>query len=170
MLGPAPVVDFDGTLARLEVPWPELRRAVGVDASIDELWSRADQRAWEAVREAEVAAATLAEPVMDVLLPLEDAQAVAILTSNSEQAVRAFLDRFARLDRRVAVVVGRETLGGNKKDFDVFSRGLARCVDATTAARGDEPIVYVGDAAYEIEFARRLGARAVSVAELERTA
>jgi phosphoglycolate phosphatase-like HAD superfamily hydrolase len=169
MLGPAPVVDFDGTVARLEVPWPKLRRAVGVDDSIDELWARTDQRAWKTVRDAEVAAASLAEPVMEVVSSLEDARSVAILTSNSEEAVRAFLDRFERLARRVVVVVGRETLGGSKKDFDVFTRGFARCVDETADARGDDPIVYVGDAAYEVEFARRLGARAVSVAELERT-
>jgi hypothetical protein len=169
MLGPAPVVDFDGTLARLELPWPKLRRAVDVSRSIDELWSRRDADAWETVREAEMAAAAVAEPVMAVVLPLEHARAFAVLTSNSEDAVRAFLGHFEELDRRVAVVVGRETLAGPKRDFDVFSRGFARCVEATADARSDQPVEYVGNDDYELDFARRLGARAWSVDELEQS-
>ena len=167
MLGPAPVVDFDGTLARLELPWAKLRRAVGVSETIDELWSRPGPGAWDTVTDAEVAAARLAEPVMAVVSPLEAAESVAVLTSNSEHAVRAFLDRFDRLARVVSLVVGRETLAGPKKDFDVFARGFARCVAATADARGGGEVVYVGDAEYELGFARDLGARALSVEELE---
>ena len=170
MLGPAPVVDFDQTLARLELPWPKLRRAVGVTESIDELWSRPDSGGWDIVTEAEVAAASLAEPVMEVLLPLEDALAVAILTSNSRSCgprvpgpVRAARSsrqrgRRARDPRRAEARLRRRSRVGSRC-----------CVDASSAARGDEPVVYVGDADYELEFARRLGVHAVAVADLEQT-
>lgn len=165
MLGPAPVVDFDGTIARLEVAWAELRTVAGVQR-IDELWARDTPNAWADVTTAEAAAASCAPPVASILSQLEAARAVAILTSNAESSVAVFLDRFPALSRRVVTVVGRETLAGPKTDFDVFTRGYETCVEATASARGDGPVVYVGDMEYELDFARRLGARAIAVSTL----
>jgi phosphoglycolate phosphatase-like HAD superfamily hydrolase len=166
MLGPAPVVDFDGTMARLDVAWSALRATAGVQR-IDELWARADNGVWSDVTRAETLAAQTAAPV-EVLVPmLERTRAIAVLTSNAEASVRAFLDRFPELDHRVVHVVGRETLAGPKTDFEVFERGYHQCVDATAAWRGAAPVVYVGDLAYELEFARRLGATAIDVASLD---
>jgi phosphoglycolate phosphatase-like HAD superfamily hydrolase len=168
MLGPAPVVDFDGTLARLDVAWDELRATLRV-RTIGELWSRQDARAWSAVTAAELEAAASASPVDPVLRLLDQSEQVAILTSNSERAVRAFLDHHRELAAKVVLVVGRETLGGPKQDRDVFGRGYERCVEATARARDDGQVVYVGDDAYEIEFARERGVTAYHVAELEGT-
>jgi phosphoglycolate phosphatase-like HAD superfamily hydrolase len=167
MLGRAPILDFDGTLARLVIPWPELRRDLGVER-IDDLWDRPGSDAWASVRAAELTAALTAEPVAVVVAGCAAATAIAVLTSNSEDAVAEFLNRVPDLRAKASCIVGRETLGGPKTNFDRFSAGFARCVDATAAARGDEPVVYVGDMDYEIEFARRLGAVAMAVTELER--
>jgi phosphoglycolate phosphatase-like HAD superfamily hydrolase len=168
MLGPAPVVDFDGTVARLEVAWARLRDAAGVHR-IDELWHRDDPDPWVDVTRAEAEAAAAASPVDAVVRHLAAARAVAVLTSNAETSVAAFLDRFPDLRRRVVAVVGRETLAGPKTTFEVFERGYRRCVEATAAVRGDGPVVYVGDMDYELDFARRLGATAVAAATLERS-
>jgi phosphoglycolate phosphatase-like HAD superfamily hydrolase len=89
-----------------------------------------------------------------------------VLTNNSEDAVAHFLTKFTSLESRVAVIVGRETLAGPKHDYDVFQRGFTRCVTATAAVRGDEDVVYVGDADWELDFARRLGAQAIDVRKL----
>ena len=90
IFGRAPVVDFDGTLALLDVPWDDLRRELGVGGIID-LWSGAVEGGWQHVRDAEVAAAAVSEPVERAMRTLEDARAVAILSDNSEDAVRRFL-------------------------------------------------------------------------------
>jgi phosphoglycolate phosphatase-like HAD superfamily hydrolase len=166
MLGPAPVVDFDGTVARLQVAWAALREATGV-RRIEELWARDDAEHWSAVTRAEEEAAAAAAPVDAVLRHLATADAVAVLTSNAETSVLAFLDRYPDLRRRVVMVVGRETLAGPKTDFEVFARGFRRCVDATAVPRGDGPVVYVGDMQYELDFARRLGATALDVMTLD---
>jgi phosphoglycolate phosphatase-like HAD superfamily hydrolase len=161
-------VDFDGTVARLEVAWARLRDAAGVHR-IDELWHRDDPDPWVDVTRAEAEAAAAASPVDAVVRHLAAARAVAVLTSNAETSVAAFLDRFPDLRRRVVEVVGREKLAGPKTTFAVFERGYRRCVEATAEARGDGPVVYVGDMDYELDFARRLGATAVAVATLERS-
>jgi len=165
MLGPAPVVDFDGTLARLPVAWDDLRGRLRVDR-IDEIWRSVDTDSWEIVRDAEVDAAQRASPIEPVRAFLEQSTAFAVLSSNSEVAVGAFLGRFAALESRAAIIVGRESLAGPKRDYAVFARGFAECVDATASARADHRVVYVGDADWELEYARRLGARAVDVEDL----
>lgn len=165
ILGPAPIVDFDGTLARLRLPWDDLRLRFDVDR-IDQLWNSEDQDAWSIVRDAEMEAAGKAAPFEPVRAGLESASAFAVLTSNSEAAVTHFLGRFASLRSRVAVVVGRETLAGPKRDYEVFKRGFTRCVTATATARADKAVIYVGDADWELDFARRLGAQGVDVREL----
>ena len=168
MLGRAPVIDFDGTLARLAVPWSSVRVAVDVDR-IDDLWGRRDQRGWSVVRAAELEAASSAEPVTATFEALAHTVAFAVLTSNSEDAVQRFLARFPTLLSRAAIVVGRERLGGPKTSFEVFSRGFAACRRGTAASRGHEPLVYLGDSEFELEFARRLGAVSRHVVELGAT-
>lgn len=159
ILGPAPIADFDGTVAVLPVAWAELRSRLGV-ASIVDLWS-GDRAAWDLVRDAELEAARHATPVAGVCAELATTERFAILTNNSEEAVSAFLATRPDLADRVTRVVGRETLGGPKTDAATFERGFAACLAATAAWRGDAEIVYVGDAPYELAFASDLGARAV---------
>lgn len=165
ILGPAPIVDFDGTLACLHVLWDDLRARLDVDR-IGQLWDRDDPHAWSIVRDAEVEAADHATSFEPVRASLERASTFAVLTSNSEDAVARFLARFTSLESRVAAIVGRETLAGPKHDYDVFERGFTRCVTATAPERADERVVYVGDAQWELDFARRLGAHAIDAHEL----
>jgi phosphoglycolate phosphatase-like HAD superfamily hydrolase len=162
ILGPAPIVDFDGTLACLEVPWEGVRAELGV-ARIGELWNARAPERWTLVRRAEEEAARVADVVPEMQRALTKTDCFAILSSNAEAAVWRFLERFTELAARVQVVVARETLGGPKDDFDVFARGFRVCVDATAAARNRSAVVYVGDASYELEFARRLGARTINI-------
>jgi phosphoglycolate phosphatase-like HAD superfamily hydrolase len=165
ILGPAPIIDFDGTLACLHVSWDDVRRQLGVER-IGHLWKSENPDAWSVVRDAEIEAAGNASPLSTVRAGLEQAAAFAVLTSNSEQAVAHFLERFRSLQSRVAIVVGRETLAGPKHEFDVFQRGFRRCVAATAAARARQDVVYVGDADWELDFARRLGAQVIDAREI----
>jgi phosphoglycolate phosphatase-like HAD superfamily hydrolase len=165
ILGPAPILDFDGTLAHLHVAWDDLRARLDVDR-IGQLWQSENPDAWSMIRDAEIEAATRARPFEPVRAGLERSSAFAVLTSNSEDAVARFLERFGSLESRAVVVVGRETLAGPKDDYGVFSRGFTTCVTATATARADEDVVYVGDADWELDFARRLGAQTVDVREL----
>jgi phosphoglycolate phosphatase-like HAD superfamily hydrolase len=162
ILGSAPVLDFDGTIAPLPVTWATLRSELGVKR-IQDLWLQDRPGAWAAVRAAEEEAARQADLNPRVGRALEEVSALAVLTNNSEASVAAFLARFPHLERRVTIVVGREQLGGPKDEFAVFERGFRSCVTATATARGDEPIIYVGDADYELSYARRLGAQAWNV-------
>lgn len=163
--GPAPIVDFDGTIAALPVDWAGLRRRLGV-SSIDDLWRGAASDPWGPVTDAEVAAAVEAEPVGPMVAALEAARGFAVLTSNSEQAVHRFLARFPVLAAKVRLVAGREALGGSKRDLDRFRVAFTACRESTAADRGGGPVVYVGDAQFELEFASGLGAVAVHVADL----
>lgn len=168
MLGAAPIIDFDGTLARLQVPWAALRAQLGVNR-LDDLWG-ADPSGWAPIAEAEVAAAEVAIPIAGMLAQLEQSRGFAVLTNNSEAAVRAFLGRHPWLAERCAAIAGRESLGGPKQDPRHFLRGFELCAAATASFRGDEGIVYVGDLPWELSFARNLGAIAIDVVEVERTA
>jgi phosphoglycolate phosphatase-like HAD superfamily hydrolase len=167
-LGPAPIVDFDGTLVSLPVDWPALRERLRV-ARIDDLWRRdgpASRDAWSEVMQAEVAAAARAHPVDATVNLLGRAEGFAVLTSNSGRAVERFLEDRTDLSGKVVAIVGREALGGPKHDLSRFSDGFSHCAEATAPLRGRREVVYVGDQAYELDFARRLGARAVDVAAL----
>ena len=160
-LGPAPVVDFDGTIARLRVDWAELRTRLGVH-SIDDLWP-GNAIAWELVAADETAAADRAEPIDAVVDALRRTTTFAVLTNNGAGAVKRFFARHPDLHTKLAVVIGREQLGGPKTDFSRFRSGFAACVAATAAQRGPEAIVYAGDQDYELAFARHLGAHTVDV-------
>ena len=163
-LGDVVVSDFDGTLAKLVIAWQTLRESLGIQR-IDDLWHETDLRRWDAVTNAEIEAAAGAEPVASVIEALGSVPVIAVLTSNDEAAVEAFLERWPDLRARVRAIVGRRTLGGPKTDFAVFSSGYAACLDAI----GDErrEVSYIGDMRYELDYARRLGARAFDVKELE---
>jgi phosphoglycolate phosphatase-like HAD superfamily hydrolase len=164
LLGAAVVSDFDGTLAHLDISWQSLRESLSV-ARIDELWKDPDMQRWDAVARAEVEAARTAAPVASVVRALEPVADIAVLTSNDEGAVEAFLDRWPELGSRVRVVVGRRTLAGPKTDFEIFSSGYEKCLRAI-ATHDPAGTVYVGDQEYELEFARRLGAKSLGVHEL----
>jgi len=165
MFGPAPIVDFDGTIAALAVDWAGLRASLGV-ARIDDLWSRSSTNDWDVVAEAEADAARRAAPYTAVVDELMRSDTFAVLTSNSERAVTEFLRDHPVLADRIAIVVGRESLRGPKTTFTVFADGFHRCADATASARGTGPIVYVGDQTYELDFARRLGASALAASKV----
>jgi len=164
-LGVAPIVDFDGTLADLQVPWDQLRSQLAVDR-IQDLWSTPSDIEWTLVTEAEVRAAHAAPSLPLVTRCTNQTHAMAILTNNSERAVEQFLARFPDLRARVLLIVGRETLGGPKDEFDVFEAGFQRCAAATAEMRDGAGTVYVGDQAYELRFAARLGAHALHVSEV----
>jgi phosphoglycolate phosphatase-like HAD superfamily hydrolase len=164
-LGAAVVSDFDGTLAHLDIAWDALRVELSV-ARIEDLWADPGMRRWETVTRAEVDAARTAAPVPFVMDALSQVPAIAVLTSNDETAVDTFLDRWPDLRSRVRTVVGRRSLAGPKTDFEIFSSGYARCCAAI--APNDRPrIAYIGDRAYELDFARRLGAEPFAVTELD---
>lgn len=165
ILGFAPILDFDGTVAVLPVDWAGLRRRLQV-ARIDDLWQTGRIDDWSVVTNAEVEAAGGAVPLEPVLAALADVETFAILTSNSERAVLRFFEDRQALRSRLASIVGRETLAGPKADEDVFRAGFTVCLEATAAARRGGQALYVGDADYELEFARNLGVRAVHVSEL----
>lgn len=165
MIGLAPVLDFDGTLARLDVDWVGLRRSLKVER-IDDLWSRNDTD-WNAVVVAEVSAAETAEAVAPVVAILSAVRCFAILTSNDSEAVRRFVSRYPELENRLTVVIGRRELGGPKTDFNRFEVGVRQCLAANNLLSDGEQTVYVGDSKYELEFAHRLGLKAVDVEDLD---
>lgn len=156
------IADFDGTLVQLEVDWDALRRALAVDR-VQHLWEPQHMHKWETVTAAETRAAASSPAVETTLRALDQSVAVAILTNNAEAAVHAFLTREPALAAKVSAVVGRESLGGPKTDFEFFRSGYETCCAALDSP---EPPSYVGDMQYELEFARRLGATAVDVSEL----
>jgi phosphoglycolate phosphatase-like HAD superfamily hydrolase len=164
MFGAAPLLDLDGTLVHLDVDWPRLRGRLGV-LSIAELWEGPADR-WTLVTEAETSAALIGTPVLPVLKRLRRCLSFAVITSNSSAAALAFLDRYPDLARRCALVIGREQLGGPKDDRRRFKSAFDLCVSATATSRGVDPVVYVGNAGYELEFAAQLGARCCSVDDL----
>lgn len=164
-LGAAVVSDFDGTLARLDIAWDALRDQLSV-ARIEDLWRDPGMQRWETVTRAEVDAARTVAPVPFVMHAFSSVPAIAVLTSNDETAVETFLDRWPELRSKVRTVVGRRTLAGPKTDFEIFSFGYARCC-AAIVSPDDARIAYVGDRAYELEFARRLGAEPFDVTELD---
>jgi phosphoglycolate phosphatase-like HAD superfamily hydrolase len=164
-LGSAVVSDFDGTLAHLDIAWDALRETLSV-ARIEDLWADREMQRWETVTRAEVDAARTALPVPFVMHALSSVAAIAVLTSNDERAVETFLDRWPDLRSKVRTVVGRRTLAGPKSDFEIFSVGYARCC-AAIAAHDRARIAYLGDRAYELDFARRLGADPFGVGDLD---
>jgi phosphoglycolate phosphatase-like HAD superfamily hydrolase len=157
------VSDFDGTLLHLAVDWDALRRELGVER-ISDLW-QGRQAEFERVASAERTAAEVS-PLNDAAIAAVLREpAFSVLTDNSESAVMVLLRRHDGLRGRCRRVVGRETLGAPKRHPDAFERGLRLCADAHGVAATD--VIYLGDAAYELELAERFGARAVNVASVD---
>jgi phosphoglycolate phosphatase-like HAD superfamily hydrolase len=149
------ISDFDGTIARLDLDWADLRRRCEV-RSIGELWN-GPASGWEPITRAEVRAARIARPVQHVLDLIEGFGEVAVLTNNSELSVAAFLEPRRELAAMVRCTVGRETLGAPKNDFPVFLGGVEMCAAALGVAEGFSSCCYIGDQDYELDFARHLG-------------
>jgi hypothetical protein len=166
-LGLVPIVDFDGTVADLPVDWPGLRRRLGV-GRIEDLWAKGPDGVagpWEEVTEAERNAAVLVRPLERMRAALAAVGGFAVLTSNSAAVVQEFCDRDPGLAAGLVTVVGREALKGPKTDFACFRAGFETCREATADLRGDDPVVYVGDQAYELDFARELGAKTIDASD-----
>jgi hypothetical protein len=117
------------------------------------------------VTEAEKRAANNATAVSGVLSLLRMVDAFGLLSDNSEEAIRLFLDRYPELRRRVVAVYGRESLNGPKREWPVFRRAVEECWEVLTEASPRSERVYVGDQKYELDLAIRWGARGVLVRE-----
>lgn len=159
MLGLTPVLDFDGTITELPVDWSSLRRQLGIHQIVD-IWER-HTSSWTAITEAEVAAAMISEPIHPIFDKLSKTRQFAVVSSNSTICVRTFFDRFPAVGRRIALIIGRDELGGPKTDFDRFARAVRQCTAALEYRGLRDTLTYVGNEAYELEFARRLGLRAL---------
>jgi phosphoglycolate phosphatase-like HAD superfamily hydrolase len=158
------ITDLDGTLVRLAVDWPALRGRLGVERVAD-LWRRGDVHAFAGVAEAEREGAERGPVNAAAVAFACTFAAVAVLTENSEGAVHRFLARVPVLRERCVAVVGREMLGGSKRDTRRFADAVQRCRQALSA-HAAEPVTYLGDSAYELDFARALGLQAVDAAAL----
>lgn len=167
MLGPTPILDFDGTITHLPVDWPSLRRRLGIQHILD-IWDN-HTPSWTAVTKAEVEAAMISEPLHPVFDELGKIPRFAVVSSNATVCVRTFFDRFPALGRRVALVVGRDELGGPKTDFDRFARAIWQCAAALEFREAQHSLTYVGNEPYELEFARRLGLRTVDAHQFSDT-
>ena len=150
------ITDFDGTVCRLEIDWSEVRRLAGV-TRVGELWDRAEPAGWDVVTAAEVAAATVATPIPDVMELLAESLGYAVISNNSADAVAAFLRRYPLLAARCRLVMGREELHGPKEDEARFADAYARCLAALGVETDD--VEYLGDQDYELVLAARCGAR-----------
>lgn len=165
MLGPAPILDFDGTLARLEIDWSELRAQLGVQ-TVNELWST-NEADWTLVTDFEIQASEVAHEIAPTVAALAHSSAFSILTANSERAVSVFMESRPQLAERLAIVVGRETLEGPKLDATCFHRGYQRCLVATASVRGSDRPIYLGDDPRELALASNEGAIAYNVTDLD---
>ena len=160
------ITDFDGTLVRLAVDWPALRRRLGVSAIADAV-QRGDAESLVLIAAAEGDGAVHGERVASAIDFVLRFPAFAVMTQNSESAVHAFFDQNAPLRQRCVAVLGREQHGQRKQDVAVFAELVERCVPLLEAS-GTTEITYLGDQAYELDAARSLGLRAVDVATLSR--
>ncbi len=158
------ITDFDGTLVRLAVDWDDVRTRAGV-RRIGEVWFSAGHEAFEIVAAAEREGALRGEDIAEAIEFAGGFDRFAVLSGNSRSAVEVFFDRNPLLRERCAAVVGRETLPGPKHEFEHFRRAVDVCLQSlgVGAAAG---VSYLGDSAYELDFARSLGLAAVDVSSL----
>ena len=161
LLGPSTISDFDGTLINLDIDWAQLRNQLGIN-SLVELWTESPDR-WDLVTRAEVIAAGSSTFVTTVISEFHQVEELAILTDNSIHAVDAALERLPWLKERVASVVGREVLLGSKQDPAIFTKGFELATSSLSLSSNESFPTYVGDSAYELEYARKLGATVFGV-------
>jgi phosphoglycolate phosphatase-like HAD superfamily hydrolase len=157
------ITDFDGTLVKLAVDWPALRDRLGVQR-IGDVVTRGDPELLRAIAAAEREGAMAGQPVEPALAFVRGFDRCAVLSNNSEIAIDAFLSGYPEIRTRCEVVVGRESLGGPKSEREHFVNGLEIC---RRALGGSEHVVYLGDTAYELAFARELGLETIDVASLQ---
>jgi phosphoglycolate phosphatase len=158
------VYDLDGTLVHLEVDWDEVAediaavlRARGVDVAEADLWSmleRADETGYrrlveERISEHEREGARVAER-LPLAREFPRDEPVGVCSLNSETACRIALERYG-LDSAVQVIVGRDTVDGEKPDPEPLAR--------TVEALGSDPArtVFVGDSQRDAQTAQRAG-------------
>jgi phosphoglycolate phosphatase-like HAD superfamily hydrolase len=148
---PGLIFDFDQTLTKLDVNWELLRAELQVD-SLSNLWETNPDR-WEVVASREIDAA-LVSPINHLVYRLwEKSSFVAVLSNNSERAIRAFLERLDHAHQWL--VVGRETLGGPKQTPRIFREGVRKILEASGFC--EEDFTYIGDEEYEMSYAQLIG-------------
>jgi phosphoglycolate phosphatase-like HAD superfamily hydrolase len=157
------ITDFDGTLVKLAVDWPALRALLGVQR-IRDVVTRGDPQLVHIVAAAEREGAIWGQPVEAALAFVRGFDRYAVLSDNSEIAIDAFLSGYPEIRARCEAVVGRESLGGPKSELDHFVDGIEIC---RRALGGGGQVVYLGDAGYELAFARELGLETIDVASLQ---
>jgi phosphoglycolate phosphatase-like HAD superfamily hydrolase len=157
------ITDFDGTLVKLAVDWPALRARLGVQR-IRDVVTRGDPQLLHTLAAAEREGAIAGQPVEPALAFVRSFDRYAVLSDNSEIAIDAYLSGYPEIRARCDVMVGRESLGGPKSERDHFVDGLEIC---RRALGGGEHVVYLGDTAHELAFARELGLETIDVATLQ---
>ena len=165
ILGRAPIVDFDGTLARLDVPWDDVRQALGSGESANCGTTTHQANGLSSARRRRQ---RLAQPTSYLRWSelWRKPPRLPCSVPTARPRCGGFSIALTICESRADRVVGRETLAGPKTDFDVFARGFSACIEATAAVRDGAVVVYVGDMSYELAFARRLGARSIHVEDL----
>ncbi|MBD35942.1 MAG: hypothetical protein CL512_04160 [Actinobacteria bacterium] len=157
------ISDFDETILKLDIDWNALREKLKVN-KISDLWQNSNsEKSWLLIQEVELAAARTGKFLSHTVDLLESANSFAILTNNSESAVKAALSRSSRLNERCSIIVGRETLEGPKQDQERFAKGFSKCLESLSLNKKNSSIYYLGDQDYELEFARSLRAQPIRV-------
>jgi hypothetical protein len=150
------ITDLDGTLIDLPVDWKSLRVQLSV-GSVEDLWSSGGP--WDLVTEAECVAAQLGALVATGVDLARQARCFAVITANDASAAAITLDRLGLTPQ---LVVGRQELGGSKRNLHRFGAAVARCLDALAPTPG-ESVLYAGDQNYELDFATALGLTPVRI-------
>jgi phosphoglycolate phosphatase-like HAD superfamily hydrolase len=146
------ILDFDGTLTHLSVDWSSLRNIIGLERLSDyfKLPKLEQDYVLETISKTEYAGLVNGS-LIDISI-LEKCESWSVLTNNCEETVWSFIER-ERISKKPIMVLGRESLGGPKEDFTVFTRAI----ELITAIYQRHEALYVGDSDYEIQFAKRLG-------------
>jgi hypothetical protein len=151
------IIDFDGTLADLSGNWEGLRSSLGV-RSLRDVWNFDDAIKFEMFQQIQNFE-ILGLPVLPrINLKICGIfEKWSILTNNSEETVRVFLEScrpgFGFEEPRR--IIGREILGGSKEDFLIFQSAIHEILDMHSSRA--ESTLYVGDQSYEKTYALELG-------------
>jgi|APSaa5957512535_1039671.scaffolds.fasta_scaffold21897_2 phosphoglycolate phosphatase-like HAD superfamily hydrolase len=155
------IIDFDETLMPLAVDWEGLRKYLNV-SRLGDLWDRSHPLfEWEPVRQHEIEAAETSPFINHTLEVLKSVTSFAVLTNNSEQAVATALARLPEIEKKVSLIVGRETLKGPKQKRSNFDHGFKNALDSLSTI--GKSTYYLGDQDYELNFAKDLGAIPIRV-------
>lgn len=149
------ISDFDGTITNLDVDWPALRNRFSV-SSIEEVLNNHSPEKWDVIRHAEVDAAHKSTPVYPTLDILNNCENYVILTNNDADAAGVFLDNFRTEIKFPLAIIDRNVLGGSKKQFKLFNEAVLGCL-LTFEISDFSTVTYVGDATYELEYAKNIG-------------